>query len=231
MPSRSAEIFFGSLVHQTIEDIHRRVLDGKGDLVDEALVQELFDFNFRHLANRGIRPIGQKQREEAFRQVISYVSQNRDEMKRVIETEVDVSLEKEGYILTGKIDLLLGGDGRLELLDFKSQTRPSQDDGRLDTYYKQLCIYAHILEQRYGKRPDRLLLYWTGEPARADALMAFPFQPQLVEAAGAHFDRVVDQILQKEFEIKKRPEVKVCKECDLRMLCHAEGIISREARG
>jgi len=24
-----------------------------------------------------------------------------------------------------------------------------------------LCTYAHILEQRYGKRPDRLLLYWT----------------------------------------------------------------------
>ena len=23
----------------------------------------------------------------------------------------------------------------------------------------------------------------------------------------------------------------ICKECDLRMLCHAEGIISREARG
>jgi len=30
-------------------------------------------------------------------------------------------------------------------------------------YVKQLQLYAHILEQRYGKRPDRLLLYWTGE--------------------------------------------------------------------
>ena len=41
-------------------------------------------------------------------------------MQRVIETEVDVSLEKEKYILTGRVDLLLGQDDTLELLDFKS---------------------------------------------------------------------------------------------------------------
>lgn len=50
--------------------------------------------------------------------MIHYVQQNQDEMQRVLETEVDVSVEKEHYILTGKIDLLLGGDGKLELLDF-----------------------------------------------------------------------------------------------------------------
>ena len=41
-------------------------------------------------------------------------------MQRVVETEVDVSVEKDGYILTGKVDLLLGGDGKLEILDFKT---------------------------------------------------------------------------------------------------------------
>jgi len=34
------------------------------------------------------------------------------------------SLENDGYILTGKVDLLLGGDGKLELLDFKTSPRP-----------------------------------------------------------------------------------------------------------
>lgn len=224
-PARSAEIFFGALVHQTIEDIHRGVLDRKGDHLDQTQIREMFDFNFRHLVNRGIRPIGQKQREEAFAQVMNYVRQNQEEMKRVIETEVDVSVEKEHYILTGKIDLLLGGDGRLELLDFKSQPRPAEDDARLDAYYKQLCIYAHILEQRYDKRPDRLLLYWTGEPRKEDALMMFPYRPELVEAAGAYFDAVVAQILEKDFTIKKPPEPKVCKECDFRIYCYREGTI------
>ena len=224
-PSRSAEIFFGALVHQTIEDIHRNVLDGKGNGLGEIKIREMFDFNFRHLLNRGIRPIGPKQREQAFEHVMNYFNQNQEEMKRVIETEVDVSLEKESYILTGKIDLLLGGDGKLELLDFKSQPRPSEDDQRLDTYYKQLCIYAHILEQRYKKHPDRLLLYWTGEPKKEDALMVFPYRPELVDGAGAHFDQVVAKILDKDFVIKRPPEAKVCKECDFRNYCYHEGVI------
>ncbi|HPU01701.1 MAG TPA: ATP-dependent DNA helicase [Bacillota bacterium] len=224
-PSRSAEIFFGALVHQTIEDIHRFVLGGRGDEIDEELVRNMFDFNYNHLLGHGIRPIGKKQKEEAFNQVMNYVLNNREEMKRVIETEVDVSVEKDDYILVGKIDLLLGNDGRLELLDFKSQKRPSPGDSRLDNYQKQLCIYAHILEQRYSKKPDRLLLYWTGEPIKEDALMIFPYQPELVEEAGRHFDKVVSKIMARDFEVKTMPEKKVCAECDLREYCLNEGTL------
>jgi DNA helicase II / ATP-dependent DNA helicase PcrA len=147
-------------------------------------------------------------------------------MQRVLETEVDVSVEKEYYILTGKIDLLLGGDGKLELLDFKSQPRPRADDVRLEAYYQQLCIYAHILEQRYGKRPDRLLLYWTGESRKADALMVFPYRPEIVDAAGIYFDQVVAQILAREFTVKRPPEPRVCRECDLLTYCEGEGTIT-----
>jgi len=50
---------------------------------------------------------------------------------------VDVSLEKDDYILTGAVDLLLGDDGSLEVLDFKSQTRPPDDAPVVRTYYQQ----------------------------------------------------------------------------------------------
>lgn len=142
-----------------------------------------------------------------------------------METEVDVSLEKENYILTGRVDLLLGNDGKLKLLDFKSQPRPIQDTERLDTYYKQLCIYAYVLEQRYGKRPEQLMLYWTGEKRKEDALMVFPYRPEDVAKAGAHFDRVVAKILAEDFSITRPPEPKVCQECDLRAHCEGQGVI------
>lgn len=226
-PARSSEMFFGALVHQTIEDIHRWVLDGQALRLIENAIPQMFEDNYRSLVASGVRPIGQEQKEVARAQVLNYVRQNRDQLKRVIETEVDVSVEKDGYILTGKVDLLLGSDDKLELLDFKSQTRPQHDDQRLRTYYLQLCIYAHILERRYGKRPDRLLLYWTGEPRRDDALMVFPYEPAVVAEAGRHFDAVVAKIVEKDFVIKRVPEAKVCNECDLRRLCWAEGIIGR----
>jgi DNA helicase-2/ATP-dependent DNA helicase PcrA len=224
-PARSAEIFFGALVHQTIEDIHRWVLEGQALRLVEAAIPGLFDANFRHLVAAGVRPIGEAQRQQALAQVMNYFRQNKDQLRRVIETEVDVSVEKDDYILNGKIDLLLGDDQKLELLDFKSQPRPLEDDVRLRTYYLQLCVYAHILEQRYGKRPDRLLLYWTGEARREDALMAFPYDPNVIGEAGAHFDAVVRKILAKDFAIVRVPERRVCKECDFRLYCGSQGTI------
>lgn len=71
-PARSAEYFFGALVHQTIEDIHRRVLSGKGPSIDEEQIKGFFSFNYRSLINHGLRPIGPKQQETALSQVFSY---------------------------------------------------------------------------------------------------------------------------------------------------------------
>ncbi|MBW1698975.1 MAG: ATP-dependent helicase [Deltaproteobacteria bacterium] len=225
IPARSAEYFFGSLVHQTIEEIHRWAMDGKADALNESLVQDLFKLHYRSLISRGLRPIGPKQREEALFQVLNYFKQNRPEFERIIDTEVDVSVEKEDYILIGKVDLLLGGDGKLEILDFKSQPRPEENDDRIPSYYQQLCTYAHILETRDGKCPERLMLYWTGEPKREDALMVFPYEPHIVDEAGTHFDKVVKCILNRKFSISAPPVRKVCKECDLRGYCKSEGVL------
>jgi len=223
-PSRSAVIFFGLLVHQTIEAIHRLVLDGKIEEIDDARVRELFDRTFNFLCLSDVRPVGPAAQQAALEQVLNYFHQNREEMKRVVDTEVDVSVEKDGYILTGKVDLLMGGDGKLELLDFKTSER-SSDPELLETYRDQLCTYAHILEQRYGKRPERLLLYWTAEPRKADALMEFPYRPEEVDAAGRRFDAVVRKILACDFRVARLPERKVCKECDLKHYCVEDGLI------
>lgn len=230
-PSRSAVIFFGLLVHQTIEEIHRIAIDGRLDTLDESYIRQLFDRTFRFLCMSDVRPIGDVAKEAAFNQVMNYFWQNRDEMDRVIQTEVDVSLDKDGYILGGKVDLLLGGDGKLELLDFKTSPRPRDSPELIAAYERQLCTYAHILERRHGRHVERLLLYWTSELRKENALMVLLYDSVRVEEAGRHFDETVRRIQAREFTVKTPPEAAICKECDLRMLCHAEGVISREARG
>jgi DNA helicase-2/ATP-dependent DNA helicase PcrA len=146
-------------------------------------------------------------------------------MRRVIQTEVDVSLEKDDYILAGKVDLLLGSDGKLELLDFKTSPRPKDSPELIAAYERQLCTYAHILESRHSRHVDRLLLYWTSEPIRDDALMALPYDSERVEEAGQYFDDTVRRIQAAEFAVTAPPEAAICKECDLRDLCSAEGIL------
>jgi len=225
-PSRSAVIFFGLLVHQTIEEIHRIALDGRLDTLDETRIREIFERTFRFLSISDVRPIGPEAKKSAFTHVMNYFRQNCDEMRRVIQTEVDVSLEKDGYILVGKVDLLLGSDGKLELLDFKTSPRPKDSPELIAAYERQLCTYAHILEQRHGKRVERLLLYWTSEPRKEDALMVLPYDPQKVEEAGRHFDETVRRIQAHEFAVTAPPETTICQECDLRLLCRSEGIIT-----
>ncbi|MHB8800281.1 MAG: ATP-dependent DNA helicase [Thermoanaerobaculia bacterium] len=224
-PSRSAVIFFGLLVHQTIEEVHRLVLDGKADTLTEECIRDLFARTHDILCLQDVRPIGPAARENALTQVLRYVRENRDLMSRVIETEVDVSVEKDEYILTGKVDLLLGGDGKLELLDFKTSPRPVGSPFLLRAYEMQLATYAHIIEKRHGRRVDRLLLYWTAEPTRAEALMELPNRPGLADDAGRHFDDVVRRIRAREFGVPVPPESTICKECDLRDYCVAAGTL------
>jgi CRISPR/Cas system-associated exonuclease Cas4 (RecB family) len=69
------------------------------------------------------------------------------------------------------------------------------------------------------------LLYWTAEPRKADALMEFPYRPELVHQAGVEFDAVVAKIQARDFVVHKAPERKICKECDLRSYCVAQGTI------
>jgi DNA helicase-2/ATP-dependent DNA helicase PcrA len=221
-PSRSAVIFFGLLVHQTIEEIHRHVLDGRLDVLNKRRIRNLFERTFNFLTLSDVRPIGAAAKESAFQQVMNYFRQNRAEMERVIATEVDVSVELDNYILTGKVDLLMGGDGKLELLDFKTAERPTDSPELIAAYERQLCTYAHILERRHGKTPERLLLYWTSEQGKKDALMVFPYRPRLVKEAGIYFDQVVTKILEKDFTVQRVPEAKICKECDVRGYCRRE---------
>ena len=221
-PSRSAVIFFGLLVHQTIEEIHRHVLDGRLDVLNKRRIRNLFERTFNFLTLSDVRPIGAAAKESAFQQVMNYFRQNKAEMERVIATEVDVSVELYNYILTGKVDLLMGGDGKLELLDFKTAERPTDSPELIAAYERQLCTYAHILERRHGKTPERLLLYWTSEQEKKEALMVFPYRPRLVKEAGIYFDQVVTKILEKDFTVQRVPEAKICKECDVRGYCRRE---------
>jgi DNA helicase-2/ATP-dependent DNA helicase PcrA len=221
-PSRTGQVLFGTLVHQTIEDIHSAILDG--DSVSEKMIADNFENNYKGLLANGFRPIGIKQKEEALKHVIIYFKNNKDIFKRIIETEVDVSVEKDNYIISGKVDLLLGKDQRLEVLDFKSQPRPDAKDPMIERYKKQLNLYAYILKERHKKDPERLYIYWTSEELRKNALMEIEYDDKLVEEAGRHFDDVANCIINKDFAIKEMPDkTKTCKECDIRFYCYKGG--------
>jgi hypothetical protein len=60
-----------------------------------------------------MRPISKQQKNVALDHILDYFNQNYDNLNRVADTEIEISIEKPECILTGKIDLLLEENGNL----------------------------------------------------------------------------------------------------------------------
>jgi hypothetical protein len=104
------------------EDIHRYVLDGKLNLLNESKIKDMFGFNFRNLRNKGLRPIGAKQGTKHESSCWLFPP-NQEEMGGLLIQKSMYRWRKRIHP-DGKIDLLLGGYGKLELQDCKSQPKP-----------------------------------------------------------------------------------------------------------
>jgi len=217
-PSFAAQVFFGTVVHQTIEDIHRHVLDGRPEPLDEARIDQYFQRNSELLRRRGIHPLAPNQREEAKAHVLRYFNANRDRLRNVIDTEVEVMLEQDRYVLDGRVDLIRSDDGALEMVDFKAQRRLDQGV-EFDAYSDQLAFYWHLLEERYGRRPDRAILYFTGEEQADQARVLVDLSRADIRGVVQRFDETAQLILARQFELRHYPPRDTCRACDFKYYC------------
>lgn len=220
-PIRTSPILFGTLVHQTIEDIHKAVLRGQEQQLSENRIAAWFDTNYAYLTKRERVYLAPQVKRTALEQVIRYYHKQEGKWQRIKEAEVDVSLVKDEYILRGNVDLIVGENGTVELVDFKSEKKPDinnpKDREKINRYRRQLEVYAHIVEQRVGIVVSKTHLYYTSEES-GNPYITFTKDSRAVEKTIATFDAVVHRIEQKDFAIPERP-TKICRDCDMRFYC------------
>jgi len=223
-PMRRNAILFGTLVHQTIEDIHRTVLRGEQDRLSEDRIRTWFDTNYTLITQRERVYLAPVARHFALEQVLRYYRRHNGDWSHIRQAEVDVSLVKEHYILAGKVDLIAGRDDTVELVDFKSERKldvnDPKDRDKLNQYRRQLEVYAHIVEERSGQKVSKTHLYYTGEEA-SNPYITFHRDGQSIEQTIKTFDAVVSRIEARDFAIPARP-TKLCRECDMRHYCDAK---------
>ena len=141
---------------------------------------------------------------------------------RLQETEVEVSLVKEAYLLKGHVDLIRGEGDTVEIVDFKSEKKPDldQERERVNRYRRQLEVYAHIIEGRTGHKISKMHLYYTGEDD-SNPYVSFDKDAYSIERTMEAFDGIVARIENKDFEIAARPD-RLCRNCDLKAYCDAK---------
>jgi DNA helicase II / ATP-dependent DNA helicase PcrA len=223
-PIRTSPILFGTLVHQTIEDIHKTILRGEETKVSVTQIEHWFDNNYAYLTKRERVYLAPVVKKIALEHVLRYFRRNNGNWERIKEAEVDVSLVKGEYILKGSVDLIEGDNQTVEIVDFKSEKKLDvnnlKDREKLDRYRRQLEVYAHIVEERTGLRVSKTHLYYTSEES-GNPYITFTKDHQSIEKTIATFDQVVSRIEARDFSIPERPQ-KACRDCDMKFYCDAK---------
>ena len=219
MPVRAGAMVFGMLVHETIEDIHKAALRKEESTITTENVTKWFNSNYDAISKSEHTYLAEPQREAALMQVLRYMERQNGDWSLIQQAEVDVSLVKPDYIIDGKIDLIRGENGTVEIVDFKSEKKPDliKMADRLEQYRRQLHIYAHLIEERTGQKVSKMHLYYTGEENGVPTI-TYPYHKTAVDGTMAAFDDTVHKIMQKDYQ-KCSNDLKVCKNCDFRYYC------------
>lgn len=156
--------------------------------------------------------------------VYQYFERNSGAFGALVAAEYDVSIPTETYILRCVIDLVRGEGDTVEIVDFKTDRKPNvnsaEDRQRIQNYHRQLEVYAHIVEEKFGKKVSKLHLYYT-RAENESPYVSWDYSTVSVQKTLLSFDETVGKIESYKFSNKG---VKMCKatcdNCDLRYFCH-----------
>jgi len=220
VPVRQAPILFGTLVHQTIEDVHKAALRGETYLINKGQIETWFNDNYLHLSKKERVYLAPETQRVALEQVVRYVDNQKGNWSRLREAEVEVALVKDDYILKGKIDLIAGKGGTVEIIDFKSEQKPDLKSERniVERYRRQLEVYAHVVEERMGLTVSGMHLYYTAEDT-GSPYVSFKKSKTSIGGTIATIDAIIHRIEKKDYKIPCPPGGKTCANCDIRHHC------------
>lgn len=218
-PIRESPMLFGTLVHQTIEDIHKTVLRGEEGTINQDVINGWFSANYAMLSKKERVYLAPSSKQAALLHVLRYYERENGNWDRIKEAEVEISLVKDQYILKGSVDLIRGEHDTVEIIDFKSEKKPDmeKDRDRLRQYQHQLEVYAHLVEVRTGQKVSRMHLYYTGEDG-GNPHVSFSKDDRQIGKTIARFDGIVARIEHQDYRIAARP-AKLCQNCDMRAYC------------
>jgi len=219
LPVRGSAQVFGTLVHETIEDVHKAALRNEEHLITKENIENWFETNYTSLIKSQHSYLAKPQLDAALNQVLRYVNRQNGNWSQIKQAEVDVSLVQPEYIIEGKIDLIKGEGDTVELVDFKSERKPDMEKmrDRIEQYRRQLHIYSYLIEQRTGQKVSKMHLYYTGEE-NGSPMISFPYTKSAIEGTVSAFDDTVHKIMKKDFK-HGCDNPTTCKNCDFRHYC------------
>jgi len=239
LPSAPRPIYFGSLLHEVLNRIHKHYFGvpeprTKGAIpTDEEIDQFILEVE-NTLRARGYPLIRKSIIDAAKRLLILFNKIEGPSLyPRVIDTEHRLSTTRKEYIITGAVDLLVGSKNEIEIWDYKGTHRPEPDSEMLRRYEFQMRLYSELYRMRHDKYPDSARMYFLSELDRKptpkkrpeEAIHQVDLDRKKMKGTLEEFDQIVGEIEAcREKGVwpspteSKRPE-EICDFCDFRWSC------------
>jgi len=186
MPSPvGAQMIFGNIMHSTLENAGKEMVNDKVFTADD--LKTKFDFAWNKVT---LDDPDQKERLKikAETQLDNFIVMQSSLSGKPVEMEKTFKIELSDIILTGKIDRIDKTESGYEIIDYKTGKR---DDKKLKNDY-QLPIYSLACKSLYDQYPKRLMYMFLNEE-----------EPYIMNFDDDGIDQIIENILQKADDIKK----------------------------
>jgi DNA helicase II / ATP-dependent DNA helicase PcrA len=208
-PQLVPELGYGKAIHHALRRIADHV-QSTGKTPTETDVERMLDAEFYLPYAHSF--LYQQLRTEARKVIDRYLSNYRDDLFRVWETERPFELHLDQAIVTGRADVILdreGGEiGSLALVDYKTAADPRTND----IYAFQLAIYAAA-----GRGEGlNVRAAYVHDLKKSDRLTV-SIAERKTQAAKRRANKLAKAISERRFEAQ--PDRQKCRGCDYRLVC------------
>lgn len=193
---KTKSLFYGSLVHESIEYINKCIIQKK----EYGNVDEMVTIRARQKYLEGAIDFTKDDVNRAIEEVKLYI-ENLEKIGRPIESELAITLSTENYLLNGNVDMIYEKNGKKHIMDFKTGTPPDKNGNHdsINDYINQINLYAYLYKLTKDEEIETMSLYFTDLNAHKH-IYEYKFDEQKNNKVLEMVDDVVKNIESKNFE-------------------------------
>nr|WP_276938043.1 ATP-dependent DNA helicase [Helcococcus sueciensis] len=195
---KTKALFYGSLVHESIESINKNKIEN----IEIEDIRDLVTVKARQKFREGAIEFTQEDVDRAIKEVNLYVENLRD-IGMPKESELAITFATKDYLINGNIDMIYEKDGKTHIMDFKTGNPPDEDGKHpsLNDYFNQINLYAYLYNITKGEEIDTMSLYFTDLDAK-QRIFTYKFDEEINKKVLDMIDEIVKNIESNNFEIK-----------------------------
>jgi len=207
---------YGTQIHNILNIIYDEYISSR-KIPNDQEIEALFEkyFNLRYATEA----LTENMRKGGMAVVKRYVEVNKEDFRKVLETEKKFELVHEDALISGKIDLLKkmdeqGNVEEVEVVDFKTENEESELYKR--DYELQLRLYAIACMKSLGLSPRKATIHHLDVKSGRGKKEEIDISSNSLDEASNTINNAIDRIIEKDF-IPNPTEL--CQNCDWAQIC------------